>query len=143
LCGLINDRSAGWRIIVFLRAKHSDGTSGYYFDCSNVDTDRRFSSLFTLIFGHALDVTAGRFILRPVDASEFEVDPTLATLLDKFDGIRNRGWIPTLRLGDTGIGYTFETLLGIRENNDQIADFKGIEIKCKGKKEGLKSPGGK
>src|SRR6185295_5250637 len=32
---LINDLSTGWRIIVFLRAKHSDGSSAYYFDCAN------------------------------------------------------------------------------------------------------------
>src|SRR6185503_13697576 len=38
---------------------------------------------------------------------------------------------------------TFETLLGIKENNDQIADFKGIEIKCKGVKEGDRAGTGK
>jgi MvaI/BcnI restriction endonuclease family len=143
LCGLINDRTAGWRIVVFLHAKHSDGSSAYYFDCSNVETDKRFWPLFKLIFGDAIKVSTGRFIVRPIDASEFEIDAVLAELLLKFDRIRKRGWIPTLRGGDTGIGYTFERLLGIKENNDQIADFKGIEIKCKGKKEGSTGAGGK
>jgi len=40
-----------------------------------------------------------------------------------------------LRSGDTGIGYTFETQLGIKENNDRRADFRGIEVKCKQVKE--------
>jgi hypothetical protein len=60
-------------------------------------------------------------------------------LLEKFDGIKERGWVDSLRTRDTGIGYTFETLLDIKENNDQQADFKGIEIKCKGTKEGERS----
>ena len=50
-----------------------------------------------------------------------------------------RGESPRLdwqRAGDTGIAYTIETLLGIVENNDQKADFQGIEIKCKGVNEG-------
>ena len=48
----------------------------------------------------------------------------------------------SLRSGSTGIGYTFETLLGIEENNDQTADFRGIEIKCKLGKE-KDSPAGR
>lgn len=70
-----------------------------------------------------------------VDSEVFSADRSLTELLEKFDGIKERGWIDSLRTGDTGIGYTFETLLGIKENNDQLADFQGIEIKCKGTKE--------
>ena len=40
-----------------------------------------------------------------------------------------------MRQGDTGVGYTFESLVGVRENNDQGADFGGIEIKCTKKKD--------
>jgi MvaI/BcnI restriction endonuclease family len=143
LPSVINDLAVGWRIVVFLHAKHSDESSGYYFDCANAAPNGRFWTLFNLTFGDAVEVTSGRFIIRPVDASAFQIDDTLAELLNKFDGIRKRGWVPTLREGHTGIGYTFETLLGIKENNDQIADFKGIEIKCKGKKEGSRAGTGK
>ena len=80
--------------------------------------------------------TPGNFVVRPVDSGAFSADPALTELLGKFDKVKDQGWIDTLREGDTGIGYTFESLLGIRENNDQKADFKGIEIKCKGIKEG-------
>jgi len=41
------------------------------------------------------------------------------------------GFVESLRSGSTGLGYTFETLMGIEENNDQTADYRGIEIKCK------------
>ncbi|MDR1216690.1 MAG: MvaI/BcnI family restriction endonuclease [Treponema sp.] len=37
---------------------------------------------------------------------------------EKFQAIKNMGYVPSLRRGPTGIGYTLETLLGIAENND-------------------------
>lgn len=54
---------------------------------------------------------------------------SLEELLALFDEVSKIGYIKTLRPGDTGVGYTFETLLNIRENNDRTADYKGIEIK--------------
>jgi hypothetical protein len=71
-----------------------------------------------------------------LDAYVFSADTALTELLGKFDEVKDRGWVDSLREGDTGIGYTFETLFGIKENNDQKADSQGIEIKCKGIKEG-------
>ena len=45
--------------------------------------------------------------------------------------IEKKGFIPTLRKGNTGIGYTFECLFGIEENNDSGADLNGkIEFKA-------------
>ena len=38
--------------------------------------------------------------------------------------------ILSLRKGDTGIGYTLETLLGIEANSSKLPDYKGIEIKA-------------
>jgi hypothetical protein len=136
LPGLLNDVSSGPRLMVCLRAKHSDGTSGYYFDCANSAPGGRFEELYRLIFGSEISTGPGNFVVRPVDSDAFTADAVLTELLEKFDEVKDRGWIDTLRSGDTGIGYTFESLLGIKENNDQIADFKGIEIKCKGIKEG-------
>jgi hypothetical protein len=136
LHGSLNDLTSAHRIVVFLKAKHTDGTSTYYFDCANSAPGGRFSELFRLVFGDEVSAASGRFIVRPVDSEAFAADPTLQELLAKFDQIKERGWIDALRTGDTGIGYTFESLLGIEENNDQKADFKGIEIKCKGTKDG-------
>ncbi|HIH69454.1 MvaI/BcnI family restriction endonuclease [Methermicoccus shengliensis] len=43
--------------------------------------------------------------------------------------IKELGWIPSRRSRDTGIGKTFEDLLGIPENNLQLPDVGGIEVK--------------
>lgn len=143
LPGILNDITSGPRLLVFLHAKHTDGSSAYYFDCANAASGGRFGELFRLIFGGELESNPGSFIVRPVDSAAFSADSALTELLTKFDGVKERGWIDTMRTGDTGIGYTFETLLGIEENNEQIADFRGIEIKCKGVKEGTTASSGK
>ena len=41
------------------------------------------------------------------------------------------GKIKSLRKGPTGIGYTFETLLGKKEDQLSLPDYKDIEIKCR------------
>lgn len=143
LNGLINDRAHEPRLAVFLRAQHTDGTSGYYFDCANSAPGGSFSRVFLTIFGDEVIPAPGTFIIRPVDSAAFSVDGNLSELLSEFDRVCAKGWIDSLREGTTGIGYTFETLLGIKENNDKRADFKGIEIKCKGVKEGESGVSGK
>ena len=48
----------------------------------------------------------------------------------KLQEIKNKGFIQSLRKGSTGIGYTFETLFGVQENNIPIPDIGGrVEIK--------------
>jgi hypothetical protein len=140
---LLNTRTNEPRLAVFLFARHSDGTSGYYVDCANSARGGRMDALFGTIFGDQLSREPGVFIVRPVEAPAFAPDSSLSALLTEFDRVHSGGWVDTLREGDTGIGYTFETLLGIKENNEKIADFKGIEIKCKSVKEGDASAGGK
>jgi len=140
---ILNDRVNEPRLLVFLRAQHSDGSTAYYFDCANSAPGGRFGELFHLIFGDEITAAPGNFIVRPVDSDAFSADPALIELLGRFDEVKERGWIETLREGDTGIGYTFETLIGVKENNDKKADFKGIEIKCKGIKEGVAANSGK
>jgi len=51
------------------------------------------------------------------------------TFEEIFKQIKEKGWIQSKRKGPTGIGYTFEELLGKQEDNMPIADFQGIEIK--------------
>ncbi|HWQ90041.1 MAG TPA: MvaI/BcnI family restriction endonuclease [Clostridia bacterium] len=138
----LNDRS-GQRLVVFLKATHSDGTTAHYFDCATTTGEARFAELFELIFGQELQPLAGNFVIRPLKSEAFAADEALNELLVRFDQIRDRGWIDTMRVGDTGIGYTFETLVGVAENNDQTADFRGIEIKCKGLREGERLGTGK
>ena len=44
--------------------------------------------------------------------------------------LSKRGYIESLRSGDTGVGYTLESCLGIEENNVPFADL-GREIELK------------
>jgi hypothetical protein len=118
------------RLIVFLRASTASGEPFYAVDSAVADTVD-LPRLEELLFGSALPAEPGFFIRREISAPAFALDPVLREFLDRFDEIKTRGWIDTLRAGDTGIGYTFESLLGIKENNDKMADYRGIEIKCK------------
>lgn len=47
----------------------------------------------------------------------------------KFQTLKNKGFIKSLRGGSTGVGFTFETLLGIKENNLALPDLEKVEIK--------------
>ncbi|QIK95564.1 hypothetical protein G7076_02895 [Sphingomonas sp. HDW15A] len=51
-------------------------------------------------------------------------------LLSMLKSVGSRGFVPTLRPGDTGVGFTLESLLGIRCNSSKAPDYKGIEIKA-------------
>jgi len=51
-------------------------------------------------------------------------------LQDDIRNIYNNGWVQTRKAGDTGVGYTFESLIGIEANSSKEPDYKGIEIKC-------------
>ena len=54
----------------------------------------------------------------------------LQEFLFRFDKVSALGFVKTLRPGDTGVGYTLETLLEIPENNSPRGDFQGMEIKA-------------
>ena len=63
-------------------------------------------------------------------APEIEFSPVLVSFLEKFDALDRQGYVPTLRSGSTGIGYTLETMLEIEENNSPAGDFYGMELKA-------------
>ena len=65
-----------------------------------------------------------------ITASADSPSPALAAFLEKFDLLSAKGFVPTLRSGSTGIGYTLETMLDIEENNSPGGDFMGMEIKA-------------
>jgi hypothetical protein len=58
------------------------------------------------------------------------VDSVANELLGKLRSIAARGFIPSLRAGDTGVGYTLESLLGITANSSREPDYRGIELKA-------------
>lgn len=59
------------------------------------------------------------------------LDSVEAALINKLELISAKGFIDTLRSGDTGVGMTLETLLGIEANSNRAPDYFGIEIKAK------------
>lgn len=63
---------------------------------------------------------------------------TIENFIQKFLKIKNKGWIKSHREHDTGIGKTFEDLMGISENNKENADFGNIEIKTQRKESNSK-----
>lgn len=54
---------------------------------------------------------------------------SMLELLGLFMRVSNKGWQKSNRSNNTGIGKTFEDLIGKEEDNDNAPDFKGIEIK--------------
>mgnify|MGYP002280171721 CR=1 FL=1 len=57
-------------------------------------------------------------------------DAVVYELLDMLHKVANRGFIPTVREGDTGVGATLEAALGIAPNNRRAPDYRGIELKA-------------
>ena len=62
--------------------------------------------------------------------SKKEITPTAHELLIKLKDIAKEGFIPSVRIGDTGIGATLESMLDIKTNSSKLPDYKGIEIKA-------------
>lgn len=62
------------------------------------------------------------------------MNPQIISLMQNFNIIKDMGWVKSLRRGSTGIGYTFEALLGKDEDALTLPDFNGIEIKTHRKK---------
>ncbi len=54
----------------------------------------------------------------------------LKTFENAFANIKKQNFVKTKRKGPTGVGYTFETLLGLKENNLALPDIENVEIKA-------------
>jgi hypothetical protein len=54
----------------------------------------------------------------------------LKTFQGKFDKIRSKGFVKSQRRGNTGVGHTLESLLGITENNIALSDLDVAELKA-------------
>lgn len=58
------------------------------------------------------------------------LDGAAGELIKKLLVISGMGFVQSLRPGDTGVGMTLETLLGIQANSNRAPDYMGIEIKA-------------
>jgi hypothetical protein len=53
----------------------------------------------------------------------------LETFVSRFFDVRMRGFIPSQRGGNTGVGHTLESELGLAENNIALPDMDSAELK--------------
>ncbi|GAB3564499.1 hypothetical protein GCM10027405_20690 [Arthrobacter alkaliphilus] len=82
-------------------------------------THVRFSSAAHQLGGY-------RQLLQPLVGGRESV---FEELLEMLQGISARGFIPTIRAGDTGVGHLLESELGVKANSRKAPDYKGVEIK--------------
>lgn len=126
---MLNDTGSD-RLLVILSAVTRAGGRVLIVDCTSRAHDQRFDELWAMLSSGSVLPEPGAFLVLPTSYTGLVIDDPLNDLLERFDAISNR-WVESMREGDTGIGYTFETLLDIEENNSRTADFRGIELKCK------------
>jgi len=118
---IYNSRSASWSLPNFVR-------SGNLLAFFVVDGKLY---LLNMSDSHLLkDATRDGSMLASLLRSETDfLDPIARELLEKMQILRNKGFIKSLKSGDTGIGFTLESLLGIKANSNKNPDYKGIELK--------------
>ena len=125
-------KSGDPRIWIYNLSKYSDsgdllaliaGQNNKLFiiNCSRTDLDSFFKKNNLLI---------NNYIKNSIET----LSPIASELLDKIKRISEEGFIKTLRVGDTGVGFTLETKLDIKANANQSPDYKGIELKSFRKK---------
>ncbi len=56
---------------------------------------------------------------------------TLQEFREAFAKIKNAGYVRSTRSGPTGVGHTFETLLGLKEDNIALPDLGEVEVKAR------------
>ena len=84
--------------------------------------------LFIVNCSNAMDLN--KALKDTIPKPRVTLNETASELLQKLKVISNKGFVPSFRQGDTGIGMTLETLLRIPANSSKLPDYKGIEIKA-------------
>jgi hypothetical protein len=83
-----------------------------------------------LSVGHQAIVGALDQLLPLRDDRLRDIPRVIERIRCKVEALDGERWIPTLRSGDTGVGFTFETLLGLKANVRKGADIEGVELKA-------------
>jgi len=65
-----------------------------------------------------------------LEEAESSINRVASELLNRIREQAANKWIRTMRPGATGVGFTLESLLGIKANSSQLPDYKGIELKA-------------
>jgi hypothetical protein len=55
----------------------------------------------------------------------------LAEFKEKFEALREKGFVRSQRSGPTGVGHTLEQMLGMHENNIAVPDLGEVELKAR------------
>ena len=82
------------------------------------------SNINSLIFA------TNSLLYKNLSLAGYQASNDALDLLDRIEQISKKGFIKTKRPGDTGVGFTLETLLGIEANSSKEPDFNGIELKA-------------
>lgn len=75
-------------------------------------------------WSQVLDIVSG---FSPAALRERSSD--LDSLLERLEAVHTRGWLPAVCSGDTAVGRTLETALGIPINSSKKPDWGGVELK--------------
>lgn len=105
----LNQYVLPWSLLVIV----TDGYTVYALDCSTDILNNPETSI----------------ILARCD-SDSNLTPFESDLLDQLREICRKGWVPSVKHGDTAVGMTLEHELGIPPNSDRGPDWNGIELKC-------------
>lgn len=62
---------------------------------------------------------------------DYKIDKTLKELKEKFNKIKKLGYVESTATGRGNIGLTLERLFGKENDNFQVSDYNGIELKTK------------
>lgn len=117
---LRNDARAG-DLLALLRTKNGL----LVINCSVVDLNGLFAKGEIRIDG----LPSGLFDTAILTFVETDKSPHFNNLVEMLRDISAKGYIQTMRAGDTGVGFTLETLLGIQANSNKAPDYFGIEVK--------------
>ena len=119
ISGLPHSADAGDIIAIFV-----DGDTLFVYDLTR-------GRLADIVAQHEADGSMGSHpVLAILSDVKRDIDFVADELLLKLRGIARHGWIDAVGHGNTAIGRTLESALGIAMNSSKDPDYKGIEIKA-------------
>lgn len=89
--------------------------------------------LYVINASNPMIMASGKEARSPLGSLLARLTPRMSDiageLLAKLRDVGSRGFVRTMRPGPTGVGFTLESMLGIKANSRRAPDYKGIEIK--------------
>lgn len=103
-------------------------------NCSTTNLEQFLDASVLLTTGHTREAKVAPHSLLhqapvPIVVRDTAFSAAFVELLKMLQGVATKGYVGTMRAGDTGVGFTLESLLGIHANSSKAPDYRGIEIK--------------